>query len=745
MSIFLHRSLQFSRSASNLFQILKISPSIATALTVVITFAHTPSADAVSPGVNTEAALHRLKLSMPVDLQTVMDKNQIGLDFEDKTVQARTLTQAHDYLAFRKGELREKTWLGACQRDVVKKIENPFCDYELDRHEAVHGSHVGAAVSKTLKRSIATQLKSGNFDSLQKTSLSEMIGGVAALGSIQAVKDLAREVSSQKGCVNSAIPYALGYKLEEDFPDASTVNLSKDLYRKSVNCGSDLAAATASFRLGLIHIWQNECQDVSTLMLKTEKTPTASTYHARAKYWRYYCGDKQKNQLAMTDARASLLREHPLSFQNLAINGETSAGLGNVLQASDPQLAFRSLVRPELNGLLRASEAMMKLGNNPIATDILDRHVSSINEMEPEVRLYSAVLLNRLGSALPKFKILTNLFDESPRMISLATMKLYFPLWYFDLVKIKKNEIDPLLILSLIRQESAFNRQAFSTVGARGLMQVMPATARTVSRKGAKNLFDPKTNINIGTIYLMRKLQQFGGDVELTLAAYNAGFGRVDDWLKRYPTDNKMLFLDFIPFRETRDYVSLILRNYYWYVKLYEPTSNLEVAQVLRSAIPHEVNSPVTSTSTPVKTSSAGESASQGASAETISDLVGAGDRAEVASSAVSSPLNDSAIEPTGPFSAEDDDSHSSVVEAEDISAHFNRANFISAVEKKSIEAVVHEIKRGPASVEVSTTAKRSLGTRMIFVSKNSLKFTPKTAAIMSANAGLAAGVLGRP
>jgi hypothetical protein len=67
----------------------------------------------------------------------------------------------------------------------------------------------------------------------------------------------------------------------------------------------------------------------------------------------------------------------------------------------------------------------------------------------------------------------------------------------------------------------------------------------------------------------LHRLDQYNGDVELTLAAYNADFTRVDRWVKRYPLDNKVLFMDFIPFRETRDYVSSILRNYFWYTQLY--------------------------------------------------------------------------------------------------------------------------------------------------------------------------------
>src|SRR5262249_29534687 len=141
--------------------------------------------------------------------------------------------------------------------------------------------------------------------------------------------------------------------------------------------------------------------------------------------------------------------------------------------------------------------------------------------------------------------------------------------WRYELVNTPSNPVDPLLVLSLIRQESAFNQRAQSLAGARGLMQLLPATAKQMGAKRSSQLFDPQINVKVGTKYLARKLQKYEGDVELTLAAYNAGFTRVDNWLKRYPVDNRLLFLDLIPFKETREYVSSIMRNYYWYVQLY--------------------------------------------------------------------------------------------------------------------------------------------------------------------------------
>jgi soluble lytic murein transglycosylase len=310
--------------------------------------------------------------------------------------------------------------------------------------------------------------------------------------------------------------------------------------------------------------------DTIALMSKVEKTAAANVLHARAKFWRHYCAQKIGDEKNQAEAQQSLFEENPLSFQALATTAEKDSLAEKAKSQETPQVAFRSLVRPELNAILRASEALMRLKENQFAIEILDKNLREIGSIEPEVRVYVAINLNRLEATLPKFKLLAELFQEAPKTLSVATLQLYFPLSYFDLIKKKENKIDPFLILSLIRQESAFNKDARSIAGARGLMQVMPQTARMVARVRAQNLFNPDVNIAVGAKYFMNRLKQYDGDVELTLAAYNAGFMRVDDWKKRYPTDNRILFLDFIPFRETREYVTSILRNYYWYVNLYE-------------------------------------------------------------------------------------------------------------------------------------------------------------------------------
>ena len=104
-----------------------------------------------------------------------------------------------------------------------------------------------------------------------------------------------------------------------------------------------------------------------------------------------------------------------------------------------------------------------------------------------------------------------------------------------------KYSLDPVLIYLVMREESRFNHRAVSRVGARGLMQLMPGTA---AKLGVRNIHDPVQNVDAGTRYLRTLIEMFNGDVNLALAAYNAGEGAVLRYGRRIP-----------PYRETMNYV----------------------------------------------------------------------------------------------------------------------------------------------------------------------------------------------
>ncbi|SDF73743.1 soluble lytic murein transglycosylase [Onishia taeanensis] len=124
--------------------------------------------------------------------------------------------------------------------------------------------------------------------------------------------------------------------------------------------------------------------------------------------------------------------------------------------------------------------------------------------------------------------------------------------------------VDPYLLMAIARRESAYNPTVVSPAGARGLMQLMPATARHVSRQlgledpGLYGVLQPETNIRLGSRYIQDMIERYRGNRLAATAAYNAGPNRVDRWLKNAPREFD-LFVESIPFHETRQYVQAVM------------------------------------------------------------------------------------------------------------------------------------------------------------------------------------------
>ncbi|MGA2184201.1 MAG: transglycosylase SLT domain-containing protein [Bryobacteraceae bacterium] len=155
--------------------------------------------------------------------------------------------------------------------------------------------------------------------------------------------------------------------------------------------------------------------------------------------------------------------------------------------------------------------------------------------------------------------------------------KLAFPIPFREALEqnARLSALDPYLVAALIRQESEFNPRAVSHSKAYGLTQILPGTGRQLSRKmnlrGFRTamLYAPEVNLRLGTFYLRLLLDQLQGHWEETLASYNAGKGRVTQWLGRAQFNEPAEFVESIPIAETRNYVQSVLRNADVYRRLY--------------------------------------------------------------------------------------------------------------------------------------------------------------------------------
>ena len=196
------------------------------------------------------------------------------------------------------------------------------------------------------------------------------------------------------------------------------------------------------------------------------------------------------------------------------------------------------------------------------------------------------------GSEILAAKLATDIsrFDFAIQVSKIASYQKRFHNKYnYPIIstpnKVAKRKIpESALILSIIRQESEFDTSANSRVGAQGLMQLMPYTAKTVSKQAkmsyskSKLTKSPEYNINLGSFYIAGLILEYDGSYPFAIAAYNAGPKRVKYWKKinKNPQKNQTNYVDWIElikFKETRNYTQRVLENFnvYRYILSQKP------------------------------------------------------------------------------------------------------------------------------------------------------------------------------
>lgn len=155
--------------------------------------------------------------------------------------------------------------------------------------------------------------------------------------------------------------------------------------------------------------------------------------------------------------------------------------------------------------------------------------------------------------------------------------RLMYPIEYEETIKAYsvKYDVDPYLVLSIIQVETRFNEKKISKKGAVGLMQIMPETAEWLVEQGGfpldhvKRVHEPEINIELGSMYLSSIYHQFSKNNLVTIAAYNAGPGNVNKWIKSGDWDGSLKNLNRIPYGETRHYIQRVLFYYDKYKWIY--------------------------------------------------------------------------------------------------------------------------------------------------------------------------------
>ncbi|HVN67708.1 MAG TPA: tetratricopeptide repeat protein [Candidatus Sulfotelmatobacter sp.] len=180
-------------------------------------------------------------------------------------------------------------------------------------------------------------------------------------------------------------------------------------------------------------------------------------------------------------------------------------------------------------------------------------------------------------------KISAAVLAGKPQSISKKVWQLSYPRGYWQSVVSQANSygVDPYLVLAVIREESRFNPRATSRSGARGLMQIMPRTGRSIAKQlelpryRTSKLFKPDVNVNMGVYYLADLVKRFSNNAYLALAGYNGGPNRVNNYVKTWYNGNYQAvdideFVESIPVREMRLYVQKVMGSYFEYKRLYD-------------------------------------------------------------------------------------------------------------------------------------------------------------------------------
>lgn len=238
-------------------------------------------------------------------------------------------------------------------------------------------------------------------------------------------------------------------------------------------------------------------------------------------------------------------------------------------EAVDVEVA--ELNQGKLPHTLILAKALVDVGDFKATRRLLQHALTTQKQsLSPEALLGFEVLAQRVDSNYferrfrwERNKRFPNISHESIRALGYS-----FPWTYVQIIAraARMTRVDSSLVIALARQESAFNPAAISHAGAMGLMQVMPQTANEVLGFSPDSMeleqFDilnPKNNAEVGAVYLSRMLRRHGGQVEYALASYNAGPAAVSRWKNRFGDVPVDVFVEEIPYAETRDYVQRVL------------------------------------------------------------------------------------------------------------------------------------------------------------------------------------------
>jgi soluble lytic murein transglycosylase len=285
-----------------------------------------------------------------------------------------------------------------------------------------------------------------------------------------------------------------------------------------------------------------------------------------ALYWQARSAGQRGEKEKETQGYQSLLRRYPDGYYAVWAEKRLNRSPARLNPGPERTANVPALPSP-LERHYRRSQELQAIGLRHFAKRELDARKKRAGS-DPAFTRFLLVEYNRVGGHAIALQLAMKLGGSGG-----SWLRYIYPHAYWDLIttQARKKQLDPYLVVALIRQESLFNPEAVSPARAYGLMQLLPSTAArlTGSSPSVAKLTDPTWNLEVGMRYLRQLLDRYNGDRIPAIAAYNAGEGAADKWRARHPDLAPDEFIENISYRETRTYVKLVLRNYRMYQRLY--------------------------------------------------------------------------------------------------------------------------------------------------------------------------------
>ena len=383
-------------------------------------------------------------------------------------------------------------------------------------------------------------------------------------------------------------PDALLLKAEVLEAAARPAEAEKTYVKLAADYPDEDEGASALWRLGWIAWFRGNHADTTARWTRLQTARGGQSLRESAAYWLGRAWERRGDRDQATRQFAQIVRDSPRTYYGLLAAKRVPAPPGTAEgEAGKPAAApsasafvFPADPAEALQGDARFDRAvaLREVGLREFADEELDE-MTRRSAGEPR-RLYALsaayVADERYHMAL---RILRRSFQGAARSGGTPPREfweMFYPLGWRDTLTAAagRASVDPFLVAAVVREESSFYPLARSRVGARGLMQLMPDTGRAVAQArqipfpDVEVLDQPATNLEIGTIFFGGLLREFG-DARLAAAAYNAGPTRVREWWTTRKTDDLEVWVEQIPYNETRAFVKRVMLSWQEYQRVY--------------------------------------------------------------------------------------------------------------------------------------------------------------------------------